>query len=115
MKNDILRHIDKFEGTQKVRLLELYELILMEIPQAEQIISYNMPCFRLQKNVIYFDGFKKHLGLFPTAFPIEQMKEELRAFKTSKGTIQLPYDHELPVEMIKKIIQIRLKQMQIID
>ncbi len=75
-------------------------------------ISYQMPTFRYKKNIIYFGSFSDHYGIFPGSEPIVKFKEELKGFKTSKGTIQLPLDKPFPVELIKKIIHFNLDQVE---
>lgn len=112
MNPDFKAHFEKFEEDKRKKLYELFEIIVHEIPNASQIISYNMPCFRDKVNILYFDGFKNHIGFFPTAYPIEQLKNELGDFKISKGTVQFPYDKALPLEIIKKLIHIRLHQLE---
>ena len=64
--------------------------------EATEAISYGVPTFKYQAPVIWFAAFSNHCSLFPTAAVIEQFKDELKAYRTSKGTIQFPVDKPLP-------------------
>jgi uncharacterized protein YdhG (YjbR/CyaY superfamily) len=79
-------------------------------PEATEIISYRMPAFKHKKVLVWFAAFSNHCSLFPTAATIEAFKDELKGFKTSKGTIHFPLDKPLPAALIKKIVKARLEQ-----
>lgn len=81
----------------------LNEVISEAIPDAEKRISWKMPTFWKQHNIIHFAAFKKHIGLYPGDKAILYFAEELKPYKTSKGAIQFPYDSQLPLELIAKI------------
>jgi uncharacterized protein YdhG (YjbR/CyaY superfamily) len=81
-------------------------------PNAKEVISYQMPAFKQGSILVYYAAFKSHIGFFPTASAMEQFKDKLTQYKTSKGTIQFPYDKPLPLGLIKEIVQYRLKQTQ---
>ena len=84
-------------------LNEVREAIRTAIPEAEEKISWSMPTFRKKRNLIQFACFQKHIGLYPGPEAVEAFREQLSEYKTSKGTIHLPYDKPLPVELIKSI------------
>jgi uncharacterized protein YdhG (YjbR/CyaY superfamily) len=69
-----------------------------------------MPAFRLDKILLYFAAYKKHIGLYPSGTAIVHFKEQLSDLKTSKGAIQFPLDRPLPVDLIKKIVLFRAKE-----
>ncbi len=73
------------------------------LPEAEEKISWSMPTFWKKHNIIQFAGFKKHIGLYPGPEAVETFAERLKGYKTSKGTIQLPYDKPLPLDLIGDI------------
>lgn len=73
------------------------------VPQAEERISWSMPTFWKGRNLIHFAANKKHIGLYPGDEAVAFFTEELKDYKTSKGTIQIPYSEELPPELIAKI------------
>ncbi|MEP7129345.1 MAG: DUF1801 domain-containing protein [Chitinophagales bacterium] len=97
------------EETQQL-LQQLRAIILKAAPVAEEIISYNMPAYRQNSVLVYFAGYKNHVGFYPTSSPIRVFKDELVKFKTSKGAIQFPIDQRLPSSLINKIVKYRMKE-----
>ena len=88
-------------------LQNLRQTIRQVAPQAEEIISYNIPTF---KNLISYAAYKKHIGFYPGSAALTVFKDELTNYKTSKGTIQFPIDNKLPATLIKKIVKFRITQ-----
>ena len=86
-------------------------LIRGEIPEAEEVISYGMPAFRLEKVVVWIAAFKDHLSLFGHGSTAE-MARDLVGFKTSKGTVQFTPEHPLPDEWIRKIVRMRIAEIR---
>jgi uncharacterized protein YdhG (YjbR/CyaY superfamily) len=99
------------EGSRRVYLEQLRDIIQEVIPNAESCIRYNMPAFYHDGVIVYYAAYKKHLGLYPTAGPIMELKSELTNYKSSKGAIQFPYD-TLPKQLIQRVVRTRLRQMQ---
>ena len=79
-------------------------------PHATEAISYQMPTFKLQGNLIHFAGYNHHIGLYPGSRPIEVFRDELSKYKTSKGTVQLPLDKPIPDGLIGKITKFCVKR-----
>ena len=79
-------------------------------PHATEAISYQMPTFKLQGNLIHFAGYNHHIGLYPGSRPIEVFRDELSKYKTSKGTVQLPLDKPIPAGLIGKITKFCVKR-----
>lgn len=79
-------------------------------PDATEAISYQMPTFKLHGNMIHFAGYNQHIGLYPGSRPIEEFKDELSKYKTSKGTIQLPLDKPIPAGLIARITKFCVKR-----
>lgn len=104
------QHIAEFpKETQQ--LLELLRMtIRATAPKAEEVISYNMPAFKYNGILVWFAGYKNHIGFYPSASPIEIFKNDLKKYKTSKGAIQFPLDKPLPLALITKIVKFRIKQ-----
>lgn len=104
------QHISEFpKETQQ--LLELLRMtILQAAPKAEEVISYNMPAFKYNGILVWFAGYKNHIGFYPSSTPIVVFKEQLKKYKTSKGAIQFPLDKPLPLALITKIVKYRIKQ-----
>jgi uncharacterized protein YdhG (YjbR/CyaY superfamily) len=95
--------------TQKV-LRELRALIKTSAPGATEKISYRMPTFVLKRHLVYFAGYEKHVGFYPTGSGIEAFKEELRPYKSGKGSVQFPLDRPLPADLIRRIVEFRVEQ-----
>jgi uncharacterized protein YdhG (YjbR/CyaY superfamily) len=101
-------YISSFEPYIQQKLNQLRNFILQEFPLFEEKISYNMPAYFNGKVVCYFAGYSKHIGFYPTAKPIEAFKEKLTFYKTSKGAVQFPLDEEMPLTLLKEMIQYKL-------
>ena len=84
-------------------LKEVRDILAEALPEAEERISWSMPTFWKGRNIIHFAAAKKHIGLYPGDGAIEAFKKELTGFDVSKGTIRLPYDQELPADLIAGI------------
>ena len=107
----ITEYIQKFDGETRTQLESLHAHLKSILPEAEECISYNMPCFKQKKVVVYFAGYKNHVGFYPTSKPIEIFKDKLKGFKSSKGAIQFPLTDKLPKELILEIVTYRLNQI----
>ena len=79
---------------------------------ATETISYKIPAFNRKNVLVWFAAFSDHCSLFPTASVIEEFKDQLKGFSTSKGTIHFPTDKPLPTALIKKIVNARVKKDQ---
>jgi uncharacterized protein YdhG (YjbR/CyaY superfamily) len=80
--------------------------------EAIEVISYGIPAFKQGRVLVWFGAFEKHCSLFPTASIIEQFKDELRDYQTSKGTVQFPLDKPVPASLIKKMVKARIAESQ---
>ncbi len=100
------------EDGQKI-LSTVYKIIKDKVPaETTEIISYQMPTFRYNGNLIHFALYKKHLGLYPGVEAIEYFQTELKSYKTSKGAIQIPLDQPLPKQLIEKIIDFNIAKLK---
>jgi len=109
--NNIDEYIAGFpQNVQDV--LELVRAAIREAaPDAKETISYAMPAFTLHKNyLVYFAAFKNHIGLYALPAGNEAFKQELLFYKTGKGSIQFPLDKPIPLNLITKIVQFRIKE-----
>ena len=94
-------------GTQK-HLTQLRGLVQKIVPKAEESLSYQMPAYKyLGKPLVYFAGYKGHIGFYPTPSAILEFKRELSMYPTSKGAVQFPIDKALPVTLITQIVKFR--------
>ncbi len=100
---------EKHGETAYKQLCLLYQHLKQTLPEATESISYGMPCFKQDnKPVVYFAGYKKHIGFYPTPKPIEHFKELLVSYKTSKGAIQFNINEPLPISLISQIVDFNL-------
>lgn len=98
-------YIDGFSGSTKVKLQQIRECIRKEVPNATEVISYGIPTYKLQRNLIHFAGYNKHVAIYPGVNAVKQFSTKLENYKTSKGTIQFPLDNNLPLSLIKEIVR----------
>ena len=96
--------------TAQEKLETLRGTILKAAPGAKEVISYNMPAIRLHGLIVWYASFKSHIGLYPHASTIVAFSKELAKYKTAKGSIQFPMDEPLPLALIKKMVQFRVKE-----
>lgn len=107
---DIDGYIATFSGDIQSILQELRRKIQISAPEATEKISYSMPTFYLNGNLVHFAAYKNHIGFYPAPSGIEAFKEELVKYKTSKGAIQFPIEEKLPFDLIEKIVKFRVKE-----
>ena len=81
--------------------------------EATEVISYGVPTFKYNGPVIWFAAFSNHCSVFPTASVIEKFKDDLKAYRTSKGTIQFAVDKPLPASLVKKMVKARLAEIEV--
>lgn len=94
----------------RARLNALRRCIQKAAPKAEEIISYRIPTFRLNGNLVHFAAFKHHIGFCPTSSGIAAFKLELAPYKTSRGAVQFPLDQVLPLKLVADIVRFRVKE-----
>jgi uncharacterized protein YdhG (YjbR/CyaY superfamily) len=83
------------------------------VPEAEEVISYQIPAYKLQSGpVLYFAGWKQHYSLYPaTGRVIAAFKDELAPYEIDKGTIRFPLSQPVPVQLIGRIARFRAKEV----
>jgi uncharacterized protein YdhG (YjbR/CyaY superfamily) len=96
-------YIEAQEETVRPRLREIRDILRKALPEAEECISWSMPTYRKERNIIHFAAAKKHIGIYPGGEATTVFAEELAGMDVSKGTIRLPHDQELPAALIDKI------------
>lgn len=96
---------DVQEMMKKIRLT-----IRKAAPDAEERISYQIPTFTLNGNLVHFGAFKRHIGFYPASTGIEKFKSELSAYEGAKGTVRFPFEKPIPFALISKIVKFRVKE-----
>ena len=106
--------IDEYIAGYPAELQEILQRIRATVrecaPEASERISYQLPAFFLNGNLVYFGVFQKHISFFPTGSGVEAFKNELSGYKTSKGTIQLALDKPIPYDLIRRIVEFRVAE-----
>ncbi|PTQ98111.1 uncharacterized protein YdhG (YjbR/CyaY superfamily) [Mucilaginibacter yixingensis] len=92
------------------KLQAIRKIIHQAAPQAEEVISYNMPAFKQNGILVYFAGYKGHIGFYPTGSGIRDFQHEFGDYKWSKGAVQFPLDEPLPVDLITRMVKYRVVQ-----
>ena len=105
--NEIDHYIAGFPEKVQGMLLQLRAAIREAAPEAIEVISYQMPAFKLNGMLVWFAGYKNHIGFYPKGSGIEAFRSSLDEYKCSKGTIQFPLDKPLPVQLITEIVKFR--------
>ena len=110
-KNNVIDdYIASFPEEVRQKLSKLRQVIKEEAPDAEEKISYQMPTFVQNGNLVHFATFKNHIGFYPAPSGIERYQHELSRYKTSKGAIQFPLNEEIPFDLVREIVRFRLKE-----
>jgi uncharacterized protein YdhG (YjbR/CyaY superfamily) len=107
---NIDEYIGRFPKDVQEILEKLRQTIRESAPDAEEAISYQMPTFKLNGNLVHFAAYKRHFGFYPAPSAIEQFKDELSGYKTSKGAIQFPINEPLPYALVGEMVKFRVKQ-----
>ncbi len=97
------------EDRQKI-LEQMRATIKAAAPDAEEKISYQMPTFYLNGNLVHFAAFKDHIGFYPTPSGTQAFKREISIYQAAKGSIRFPIDEPLPLKLITKIVKFRVAE-----
>ncbi|HEX2970211.1 MAG TPA: DUF1801 domain-containing protein [Bacteroidales bacterium] len=104
-------YIGSFPGNIQTLLNQMRDTVRSIAPDAEEGISYGMPAYRLNKRpLVYFAGFKNHIGFYATPTGHAEFAAELAVYKQGKGSVQFPIDEPLPLELIRRIIAFRVME-----
>jgi uncharacterized protein YdhG (YjbR/CyaY superfamily) len=103
-------YIETFDPQIRQTLHEMRDFIKREAPEATEKISYGMPTFYLNGNLVHFAAFKDHYGFYPSPSGIDAFEGELAPYRTGKGTLQFPFDKPIPWDLIKKVVQLRVRE-----
>jgi uncharacterized protein YdhG (YjbR/CyaY superfamily) len=100
-------YIASFPHDVRTKLEQLRRLVRQAAPGVRETISYQMPTFYLNGNLVYFAAYAKHIGLYPIP---GKFKPEMVRYKTGKGSAQFPLDEPLPLELIRRIVEYRVEE-----
>jgi len=108
--NSIDEYIASYPEDIQNILNDIRATIRAAAPEATEKISYQMPTFFLNGNLVHFAAFKTHIGFYPTPSGIDEFKAELSKYKGGKGSIQFPIDQPVPLDLIAKIVKYRISE-----
>ena len=109
------KSVDEYIATHphvQAILQRVRSTIRKAVPGAEEVISYQIPAYKLHGGpVLYFAGWKRHYSLYPaTDHVVEAFKDDLAPYKVNKGTIRFPLAKPVPVKLIERIAKFRAKE-----
>lgn len=105
------RYIEGFDEQVRQKLQQLRALVKQQAPEAVEQMSYGMPGYKFNgRPLVYFAGYKNHIGFYATPTGHTEFASELSRYKQGKGSVQFPLDEPLPLELITRIISFRIKE-----
>lgn len=107
---DIDSYISSFPADVQSVLERVRKTISNAAPEAEEVISYRMPAFRQHGILVYFAAWQKHVGLYPPISGDKALEKAVARYAGPKGNLQFPLDEPMPLDLIKRIVKLRVKQ-----
>lgn len=107
---DIDEYIARFPADIQAVLEEVRATIRKAAPEAAETISYQLPAFRQHGILVYFAAWKEHLGLYPPVSGDKALEKEAAPYAGPKGNLQFPLDQPIPYELIRRVVELRVKQ-----
>jgi len=102
-------YIAGFPDDIQLILNKIRAIIIHAAPEAEESIAYGMPAYKLKgKVLVYFAGFKNHIGFYATPSGHTEFAKELSKYKQGKGSVQFPINQPIPYELIAQIVEFRV-------
>ncbi|WP_421978677.1 iron chaperone [Roseivirga seohaensis] len=109
---EVAQYISGFSDEVSSVLSEIRTLIQQAVPNAEECISYGIPTFKLNgKSLVHFAAYKNHIGFYATPTGHTEFAKELSQYKQGKGSVQFPLSQPMPLNLIKRIVEFRMKEV----
>jgi len=106
--------IDEYIADQPMAIRPIMEklrqIVNKNAPEAQEVISYGMPAYKLHGMLLYFSAFTNHYSLFAFPDAIIAFKDKLKRYEQSKGTIRFPLDKPVPVKLITEIVKYKVNE-----
>jgi len=103
-------YIKTFPKDVQIILEKMRQTIRKAAPEAVEAISYQIPTFKLNGNLVHFGAFKNHIGFYPTSSGIRAFKKQLTPYKGARGSVQFPIEKPIPYDLVGKIVKFRVKE-----
>jgi uncharacterized protein YdhG (YjbR/CyaY superfamily) len=107
---DVDTYIASFPEDVQTYLEQVRSAIKTSAPKAEEVISYNMPAYKYFGMLVYFAGYKNHIGFYSLPSGHRAFEKELSIYKQGKGSVQFPLDKPMPLSLIKKMVKFRVQE-----
>lgn len=109
--NEIEQYIAKFPEEVQHHLQKIRKIIKVAAPEVVELMAYGMPGYKTYgKPLVYFAGYKNHIGFYATPSGHEQFAAELSQYKQGKGSVQFPLDWPMPYDLIEEIVKFRVEE-----
>jgi len=106
----IEEYIRRFPEPVRERMEKIRRVVAEAAPGATEAISYGIPTFKLNGNLVHFGAFKDHIGFFPTSSGVAAFATEFSGYKQSRGTVQFPHTKPIPYELVGRVVRFRVEQ-----
>lgn len=103
-------YVAGFPAATRRVLEEVRGIVRSAAPDATEKISYGVPTFHLNGNLVHFAAFERHIGFYPTPSAIEAFRDELAEYRSAKGSVQFPLDRPIPADLIRRIVEFRVEE-----
>jgi uncharacterized protein YdhG (YjbR/CyaY superfamily) len=110
MDDAIDGYISRFPADVRAVLNKVRKTIRKAAPDAKEVISYQMPAFKQHGILVYFAAWKKHIGLYPPISGDRNLEKAVARYAGPKGNLQFPLDEPIPLDLIERIVNLRVKQ-----
>ena len=110
MARDVDQYIAAFPAEVQRLLQQIRATIIKAAPEATEVLSYQIPAYRYHGILVYFAAYKTHIGFYPMTSDTALFKDELAEFNKSKGAVQFPFEQDMPLQLISRIVTFRMKE-----
>lgn len=105
--------VEPFPAEVQEMMQKIRQLVHQLAPTVTESISYGIPTFKLkEKNLVHFSAYQKHIGFYPGESGIANFVDELSPYKSAKGSVQFPLSQPIPYDLIQRIVEFRIEEMQ---
>ena len=108
--NDVDGYIASFPKDVRALLTKVRRTIRAAAPDSSEVISYNIPAYRQDGMLVYFAGFRNHIGLYPPVRGNQALQKAVAKYAGPKGNLRFPFDEPLPLGLIARIVRHKVKQ-----
>lgn len=109
--DEVTQYIAKFPQEVQDALTQIRSVVREAAPSATEGLAYGMPAYKTHgKPLVYFGGYKKHIGFYATPSGHQEFEAELSGYKQGKGSVQFPLDQPMPLDLIQRIVRFRVEE-----